>query len=112
MLSYAVFIALKAFQISLQNKCHTSIKLLKKGFALVCIDDLLLPSNSKEQCFQLIDQLHLISTKTNPLYDPLRENTPWNWTEEQERLFETLNPLLLLKQNLPFLKQNIHFYLQ
>ena len=40
-------------------------KLMKQGFALVYIDDILLLSNSKEHLFQLIEQLHLISTKHN-----------------------------------------------
>ena len=38
---------------------------LEQGFALVYIDDLLLLSNSKEHIFQLIEQLHIISTKNN-----------------------------------------------
>ena len=37
--------------------------LFEQGFALVYIDDILLLSNSKEHMFQLIEQLHLISTK-------------------------------------------------
>ena len=39
--------------------------LIEQGFALVYIDDILLLSNSKEHMFQLIEQLHLISTKHN-----------------------------------------------
>ena len=39
--------------------------LIEQGFALVYIDDILLLSNSKEQMFQLIEQLHIISTKNN-----------------------------------------------
>ena len=39
--------------------------LIEQGFALVFIDDILLLSNSKEHMFQLIEQLHLISTKHN-----------------------------------------------
>ena len=38
--------------------------LIEQGFALVYIDDILLLSNSKEHMFQLIEQLHFISTKT------------------------------------------------
>ena len=39
--------------------------LIEQGFALVYIDDMLLLSDSKEHMFQLIEQLHLISTKHN-----------------------------------------------
>ena len=39
--------------------------LIEKGFALVYIDDILLLSDSKEHMFQLIEQLHIISTKNN-----------------------------------------------
>ena len=39
--------------------------LIEQGFALVYIDDILLLSNYKEHMFQLIEQLHLISTKHN-----------------------------------------------
>ena len=35
----------------------------EQGFALVYIDDILLLSDSKEHTFQLIEQLHIISTK-------------------------------------------------
>ena len=39
--------------------------LIEQGFALVYIDDILLLSTSKEHMFQLIEQLHIISTKNN-----------------------------------------------
>ena len=39
--------------------------LIEQGFALVYIDDILLLSDSKEHMFQLIEQLHIISTKSN-----------------------------------------------
>ena len=39
--------------------------LIEQGFSLGYIDDILLLSNSKEHMFQLIEQLHLISTKHN-----------------------------------------------
>ena len=39
--------------------------LIEQGFALVYIDDILLLSNSKEHMFQLVEQLHIISTKNN-----------------------------------------------
>ena len=37
--------------------------LIEQGFALVYIDDILLLSDSKEHMFQIIEQLHIISTK-------------------------------------------------
>ena len=40
--------------------------LIEQGFALVYIDDILLLSDSKEHKFQLIEQLHVISTKNHP----------------------------------------------
>ena len=138
---------------------------IEQSFALVYIDDILLLSNSKEHIFQLIEQLHIISTKINlklapeksffmllkvkflgheigyntitpihskitaihkipsptgkvalmsfigalnfytnfieklhidlkPFYDLLHENTPWIWTEDHERLFQTLKTSL------------------
>ena len=39
--------------------------LIEQDFALVYIDDILLLSDSKEHMFQLIEQLHIISTKHN-----------------------------------------------
>ena len=39
--------------------------LIEQGFALVYIDDILLLSDSKEHMFQLIEQLHIISTQNN-----------------------------------------------
>ena len=39
--------------------------LIEQGFALVYIDDILLLSDSKEHTFQLIEQVHIISTKNN-----------------------------------------------
>ena len=44
--------------------------LIEQGFAQVYIDDILLLSNSKEHIFQLIEQLHIISTKNNLMLDP------------------------------------------
>ena len=44
----------------------TLFKTLKElGFALVYIDDILHLSDSKEHMFQLMEQLHIISTKNN-----------------------------------------------
>ena len=39
--------------------------LIEQGFALVYIDDILLLCDSKQHMFQLIEQLHIISTKNN-----------------------------------------------
>ena len=39
--------------------------LIEQGFALVYIDNILLLSDSKEHMFQLIEQLHVISTENN-----------------------------------------------
>ena len=39
--------------------------LIEQDFALVYIDDILLLSDSKEHMFQLIEQLHIRSTKNN-----------------------------------------------
>ena len=39
--------------------------LIEQGFALVYIDNILPLSNSKKHMFQLIEQLHIISTKNN-----------------------------------------------
>ena len=39
--------------------------LIEQGFALFYIDDILLLSDSKEHMFQLIEQLHIISTRNN-----------------------------------------------
>ena len=44
--------------------------LIEQGFALIYIDDILLLPNSKEHMFQLIEQLHIISTKNNPKLAP------------------------------------------
>ena len=38
---------------------------LEQGFALVYIDDIPLPSNSKEHMFQPTEHVHPISTKYN-----------------------------------------------
>ena len=39
--------------------------LIEQGFDFVYIDDILLLSDSKEHMFELIEQLHIISTKNN-----------------------------------------------
>ena len=39
--------------------------LIEQGFVIVYIDDILLLSDSKELMFQLIEQLHIISTRNN-----------------------------------------------
>ena len=35
----------------------------------------------------IIDKLHI---NLKPFYDLLHENTPWKWTDDHERLFQTL----------------------
>ena len=63
--SYEAFMVLKDFQTFFTKKMSTFFKtLVEQGFALVYIDYTLLLSNSKEHMFQLIEQLHIISTKT------------------------------------------------
>ena len=37
---------------------------------------------------KFIEKLHI---NLKPFYDLLHENTPWNWTDEHERLFQKLN---------------------
>ena len=44
--------------------------LIKQGFALVFIDEILLLSNTREHMFLLIGQLHIISTKNNLQFAP------------------------------------------
>ena len=39
--------------------------LIEQGFSLLYNNEILLLSNSKEHMFQLIEQLHIISTKNN-----------------------------------------------
>ena len=40
---------------------------------------------------KFIEKLHI---KLKPFYELLHENTPWKWTDEQERLFQTLKTSL------------------
>ena len=40
---------------------------------------------------KFIEKLH---TNLKPIHDLLHENTPWKWTEEHERLFQTLKTSL------------------
>ena len=57
---------LKGLPIFFTKQMSTFFKtLIEQGFALVYIDDILLLSDSKEHMFQLIEQLHIISTKNN-----------------------------------------------
>ena len=44
--------------------------LIEQGFALVYINDIILLSDSKDHMFQLIEQLHIISTKNNVILAP------------------------------------------
>ena len=43
---------------------------IDQGFALVYIDNTPLLSNAKEHMFQIIEQLHIISTNNNPKLAP------------------------------------------
>ena len=61
-----VFYGLKGLPNFFTKQMSTFFKtLIEQGFALVYIDDILLLSDSKEHMFQLIEQLHIISTKNN-----------------------------------------------
>ena len=60
------FYSLKGLPNFFTKQMSTFFKtLIEQGFALVYIDDILLLSDSKEHMFQLIEQLHIISTKNN-----------------------------------------------
>ena len=64
LLSYEAFLVLKDF-LSFYKQISTFFKTpIEQGFALL-LDDSLLLSNSKEHMFQIIEQLHDISTKNN-----------------------------------------------
>ena len=65
------FYGIKGLPIFFTKQMSSFFKtLIKQGFALVDIDDILLLSNSKKHMFQLIEQLHIISTKNNPKLAP------------------------------------------
>ena len=55
---------------------------------------------------KLIEKLHI---NLKPFYNLLHENTPWKWTDEHESILKNLKYLSLLKQNLQYQIQNIHF---
>ena len=60
------FYGLKGLPNFFTKQMSTFLKtLIEQGFALVYIDEILLLSYSKEHMFQLIEQLHIISTKNN-----------------------------------------------
>ena len=60
------FFGLKGLPNFFTKQMSTFFKtLIEQGFALVYIDDVLLLSDTKEHMFQLIEQLHIISTKNN-----------------------------------------------
>ena len=60
------FYGLKGLRNFFTKQMFTFFKtLIEQVFALVYIDDILLLSDSKEHMFQLIEQLHIISTKNN-----------------------------------------------
>ena len=60
-LSYEAVMVSKVFQLSLQNKCQTSLKLLLNK-ALLSYTLMIM---SREQIVKLIEQLYLIGTKYN-----------------------------------------------
>ena len=65
------FYGLKRLPNFLTKQMSTFFKTpIEQGFALVYIDDILLLSDSKEHMFQLIEQLHIISTKNNSKLAP------------------------------------------
>ena len=60
------FYGLKGLPNFFTKRMSTFFKtLIEQGFDLVYIDDILHLSDSKEHMFQLIDQLHIISTQNN-----------------------------------------------
>ena len=60
------FYGLKGFPHFFTEQTSTFFEtLIEQGFALVYIDDILLLSNSKEHMFQLLEELHIISTRNN-----------------------------------------------
>ena len=60
------FFGLKGLPNFFTKQMSTFFKtLIEQSFALVYIDDILLLSDSKEHMFQLIEHLHIISTKNN-----------------------------------------------
>ena len=63
------------------------------------------------KALNVLHQIHKkIHINLKQFYHHLHDTTPWNWTDEHERLFQTLKTSL--KQNLQFQIQNIHFLLQ
>ena len=56
---------LKDFPTFIYKNVNFFKTLIEQCFALVYIDDVLLLSNSKEHMFQLIEELHTISTRNN-----------------------------------------------
>ena len=48
---------------------------------------------------EFIEKLHI---NLKPISDLLHENTPWNWTEEHERLFQTFISSLTFETELTF----------
>ena len=60
------FFGLKVLPKFFTKQMSTFFKtLIEQGFAFLYIDDIILLSDSKEHMFQLIEQLHIISTKNN-----------------------------------------------
>ena len=60
------FYGLKGLPNFFRKQMATFFKtLIEQGFSLVYIDNILLLSDTKEHMFQLMEQLHIISTKNN-----------------------------------------------
>ena len=57
---------------------------------------------------KFVEKLHI---NVKPFYDLLHKNNPWEWTDKHEILFQKLK-ISLLKPNLQYQIQNIHFSLQ
>ena len=65
MLLYVALYGLKGLPGFFTKPMSTFFKtLMQQGFALVHIDDILLLSNSKEDMYQHIEQIHIVSKKT------------------------------------------------
>ena len=89
------FYGLKGLPNFFTKQMSTFFKTLTdQGFALVYIDDILLLSNSQEHTFQLIEQLHIISTKNNLKLAP-------------EKYFSCFLKVISLDMKLAILKSNL-----
>ena len=57
---------------------------------------------------KFIEKLHI---NLKPFYDLLHENTPWKWTEDHERLFQTLKTSLTSNTELTISKTKHPFFI-